>query len=120
MFDMFLCLARKTKRTTVFTKEAIVSAIAIPGPPQILQNMLARMMLTAGNFLIFDEPTNHLDLESITALNTGLQNFKGNMLLTTHDHEILATVANRIIVIENGKKVFDKDCTYEEYLDTLK
>ena len=82
--------------------------------------MLARMMLNAGNFLIFDEPTNHLDLESITALNTGMQNFKGNMLLTTHDHEILATVANRIIVIENGKKVFDKDCTYEEYLDTLK
>ena len=82
--------------------------------------MLARMMLTAGNFLIFDEPTNHLDLESITALNTGMQNFKGNMLFTTHDHEILATVANRIIVIENGKKVFDKDCTYEEYLDTIK
>ena len=82
--------------------------------------MLARMMLTAGNFLVLDEPTNHLDLESITALNTGMQNFKGNMLFTTHDHEILATVANRIIVIENGKKVFDRDCTYEEYLDTIK
>ena len=82
--------------------------------------MLARMMLTAGNFLVFDEPTNHLDLESITALNTGMQNFKGNMLFTTHDHEILATVANRIIVIENGRKVFDKDCTYDEYLDTIK
>ena len=78
--------------------------------------MLARMMLQGGNFLILDEPTNHLDLESITALNKGMTNFKGGMLFVSHDQEIMETVANRIIEI-NGTKTFDKDITYDEYLD---
>lgn len=77
--------------------------------------MLARAMLKAGNVLILDEPTNHLDLESITALNKGMINYKSPMLFTTHDHELLQTVANRIIVI-NGTKVFDKETTYNDYL----
>ena len=77
--------------------------------------MLARMMLLGANFLIFDEPTNHLDLESITALNKGMTNFKGSMLFVTHDEEI--TVANRIIEIESGKKILDRDMTYDEYLE---
>lgn len=74
------------------------------------------MMLQGGNFLILDEPTNHLDLESITALNKGMTNFKGGMLFVSHDQEIMETVANRIIEI-NGTKTFDKDITYDEYLD---
>ena len=63
-----------------------------------------------------DEPTNHLDLESITALNKGMINYKSPMLFTSQDHEILQTVANRIFVIEDGKKVFDKETTYDDYL----
>ena len=78
--------------------------------------MLAKMMLTQGNFLIFDEPTNHLDLESITSLNKGLINFRGPILLVSHDHELVQTTCNRIICIEDGKKVYDRDITYDEYI----
>ncbi|MEG1394900.1 MAG: ABC-F family ATP-binding cassette domain-containing protein [Clostridia bacterium] len=78
--------------------------------------MMARGMLQAGNFLILDEPTNHLDLESITALNKGMINYKGSMLFASHDQELMQTVANRIIEV-NGTKTFDKLTTYEEYLE---
>lgn len=80
--------------------------------------MLAKLMLESGNFIILDEPTNHLDLESITALNKGMINFKGSLMFATHDQELMQTVADRIIEIEDTK-VFDKLTTYEEYLDTL-
>ncbi len=80
--------------------------------------MLAKMMLEGGNFLILDEPTNHLDLESITALNNGMKNFKGCMLFTSHDQELMNTVATRIIEI-NGTKRFDKNVTYDEYIDVI-
>ena len=80
--------------------------------------MLARAMLTAGNVLILDEPTNHLDLESITALNKGMINFKGCILFSSHDQELMQTTANRIIEI-NGKKTFDKLTTYEDYLESI-
>ena len=79
--------------------------------------MLAKMMLMQGNFLILDEPTNHLDLESITSLNKGLINFKGPLLLVSHDHELVQTTCSRIIDIENGVKVYDKDISYDEYID---
>ena len=78
--------------------------------------MMARAMLTGGNFLILDEPTNHLDLEAITSLNKGMINYKGNILFASHDQDLMQTVANRIIEI-NGTKTFDKLTTYEEYLD---
>ena len=71
-----------------------------------------------GNFLVMDEPTNHLDLESITALNTGMKNFKGNMLFSTHDHEIMSTVANRILAV-NEDGIFDKEMSYDDYLDMV-
>lgn len=80
--------------------------------------MLAKMMLTSGNLLIMDEPTNHLDLESITALNNGMKKFQGNLLFTTHDEEIVQTVANRIIRI-NKTKEYDKSTTYEEYCEEM-
>jgi len=78
--------------------------------------LLARALAAEPDVLILDEPTNHLDLESITALNEGMKKFKGCILFASHDHEIMQTVANRIIVLGKGK-VFDKLCTYEEYLD---
>ena len=97
-------------------QEALKKAKVLSGGEKV-RCMLARMMLLGANFLIFDEPTNHLDLESITALNKGMTNFKGGMLFVTHDEEIISTVANRIIEIEGGKKILDRDMTYEEYLE---
>ena len=97
-------------------QEALKKAKVLSGGEKV-RCMLAKMMLEGGNFLLLDEPTNHLDLESITSLNKGMQNFKGNMLFITHDHEIMATVADRIIVLEDTK-VYDKEIGYEDYLDT--
>ncbi len=99
-------------------EEALKKACVLSGGEKV-RCMLSKMMLEGGNFLIMDEPTNHLDLESITALNNGMINFKGCMLFTSHDQELVNTVANRIIEI-NGTKVFDKLCTYEEYLSLTK
>tara|TARA_B100001971_G_scaffold37960_1_gene33036 strand:- start:79127 stop:80710 length:1584 start_codon:yes stop_codon:yes gene_type:complete len=78
--------------------------------------MLSKMMLSGANVLLLDGPTSHLDLESITAVNDGLKRYKGTVLFTTHDHEFIQTVANKIIDIRNGKLVEDKYITYDEYL----
>lgn len=77
---------------------------------------LARLLLEQPDLLILDEPTNHLDLESITSLNNGLTAFKGCMLLTSHDQELMNTVCNRIIVIDKTK-VYDKNTTFDEYVE---
>ena len=77
--------------------------------------MLSRLMVMGANVLILDQPTNHLDLESITALNEGMTDFKGAMLFSTHDHELAESVANRIFEIKDGKLI-DRMCDYEEYL----
>lgn len=98
-------------------EEALKEAKVLSGGEKV-RCMLAKMMLEGSNFLIFDEPTNHLDLESITALNNGMKNFKGCMLFTSHDQELMNTVANRIIEI-NGTKRFDKKVNYDEYIDII-
>ncbi len=100
----------------LFTGEEGMKKAKVLSGGEKVRCMMARAMLKAGNVLILDEPTNHLDLESITALNKGMINYKSPMLFTSQDHEILQTVANRIVVIEDGKKVFDKETTYDEYL----
>lgn len=79
--------------------------------------MLAKMMLNGANVLIFDEPTNHLDLESITALNNGLSNFDGTILFTSHDHQFVQTIANRIVEI-TATGIIDRRMSYDEYLET--
>ncbi len=77
--------------------------------------MLSRMMMAKGNLLMFDEPTNHLDLESITALNNGMKDFKGTVIFTSRDHELTQTVADRIIEISpNG--MLDKEMSFDEYI----
>ncbi|MBO5412517.1 MAG: ATP-binding cassette domain-containing protein [Clostridia bacterium] len=98
-------------------EEALKKAKVLSGGEKV-RCILAKMMLEGSNFLIFDEPTNHLDLESITALNNGLSHYRGCMLLTSHDQELMNTVANRIIEI-NGKKVYDRQVTYDEYIDEM-
>ena len=82
--------------------------------------MLAKMMLSGANVLLLDGPTNHLDLESITSVNEGVQRFKGNVIFTSHDHEFLQTVANRIIEIDQGSIVYDREISYEDYLAAKK
>lgn len=77
-------------------------------------------MLENPNFLVLDEPTNHLDLESITALNKGLVNFTGSILLTSRDHELNSTVTNRIIEIKDDGSILDRYMTYDEYLESKK
>lgn len=79
--------------------------------------MLSKMMLSGANVLLFDNPTAHLDLESITAVNEGLVRFKGTLMLVSHDHEMIQTVANRIIHIDK-KLIDDRYSTYDEYLET--
>ena len=97
--------------------EALKQANVLSGGEKV-RCMLAKMMLSGANVLIFDEPTNHLDLESITALNNGMKNFKGTMLFTSHDHQLVDTVASRIIEIKD-EGIIDKRMNYEEYLDWL-
>jgi len=77
--------------------------------------MVSKMMLQSPNFLILDEPTNHLDLESITAFNNGLKDYKGSLMMASHDHEFMQTVANRILEI-TPKGLIDKYLTYDEYI----
>lgn len=95
-------------------EEAMKSAKVLSGGEKV-RCMLSRMMLAKANFLMMDEPTNHLDLESITALNNGMSDFKGTIMFTSHDHELVNTVANRIIEI-TPKGMMDKMMPYEEYL----
>lgn len=97
-------------------EEGLKKAKVLSGGEKV-RCMLAKTMLNGGNVLVMDEPTNHLDLESITALNKGMTNFKGCILFTTGDQEIMQTVANRIIEI-NNTKVYDRQITYEDYLDS--
>ena len=80
--------------------------------------MYSKMMLSLANVLMLDGPTNHLDLESISSVNEGLKKFKGSIIFTSHDHELIQTVANRIIEIgEDGSITYDNHITYEEYLE---
>ena len=94
--------------------ESLKKARVISGGEKV-RCVLAKMMLSGANFLIFDEPTNHLDMESITSVNDGMRKFKGNILFTSHDHQLTQTVANRIIDIK-ADRVIDKEVTYNEYL----
>lgn len=73
------------------------------------------MMMLKGNVLMLDEPTNHLDLESITALNNGMKDFKGTILFTTRDHELAATVADRVLELTPGGLI-DREMTFDEYV----
>ena len=78
--------------------------------------MLSKMMLTNANVLVLDDPTNHLDLESITSVNKGLEKFPGVLLFSSHDHEMIQTLANRIIEFTpNG--IMDRKTTLEDYLE---
>lgn len=99
-------------------EEALKKSNVLSGGEKV-RCMLSRMMMTRANVLMLDEPTNHLDLESITAFNNSLKNFKGTVLFTTHDHEFAQTVANRVVELTpNG--VIDRYTTFDEYMEDKK
>ena len=99
----------------LFSGEEALKKVNVLSGGEKVRCVLSKMMLSGANFLIFDEPTNHLDMESITALNEGMKKFKGNMLFTSHDHQLMQTVANRIIDLKSDGMV-DREVTYDEYL----
>ncbi|MEM1220035.1 MAG: ATP-binding cassette domain-containing protein [Bacteroidota bacterium] len=101
----------------LFSGEEVYKKSSVLSGGEKVRCMMAKAMLSAPNFVLLDEPTNHLDLESITALNDAMKDFKGNMIFTSHDHQLTQTVANRIIEITpNG--VIDSLLNYDEYLQS--
>ena len=100
----------------IFSGEEALKKCNVLSGGEKVRCMLSRMMMQRANVLMLDEPTNHLDLESITAFNNSLKNFKGSILFTTHDHEFAQTLANRVVEITpNG--VIDRYTTFDEYLE---
>jgi ATPase subunit of ABC transporter with duplicated ATPase domains len=99
----------------LFSGEEVFKKSSVLSGGEKMRCMFSKMMLEAPNVLLMDEPTNHLDLESITALNNGLKDFKGVLLMTSRDHELTETVANRVIEI-TPKGVLDKMMDYDEYI----
>lgn len=100
----------------LFSGEEALKKSSVLSGGEKMRCMFSRMMLLRANVLLFDEPTGHLDLESITALNNSLQNFKGTILMASHDHELIETVCNRIIELTpNG--IIDRYMTYDEFLE---
>ena len=120
MFDEgFLQYLRGFLGRMLFSGDDIFKSVDVLSGGEKVRCMFSRMMLFQSNVLILDRPTNHLDLESITAVNNGLSDFKGNVLFASHDYEIVQTVANRIIEIAD-KGCYDRQGTYEEYVDWRK
>lgn len=101
----------------LFSGEEVLKKSNVLSGGEKMRCMFSRMMLQSANLLMLDEPTNHLDLESITALNNGMKDFRGNIIFTSRDHELVQTVANRIIEI-TPKGVIDKLMNYDEYINS--
>jgi ATPase subunit of ABC transporter with duplicated ATPase domains len=101
----------------LFSGEEVLKKSNVLSGGEKMRCMFSRMMLQSANLLLFDEPTNHLDLESITALNNGMKDFRGTILFTSRDHELIQTVANRIIELTPGGTI-DKLMTYDEYINS--
>ncbi|MDQ0177443.1 ATPase subunit of ABC transporter with duplicated ATPase domains [Bacillus chungangensis] len=100
----------------LFSGEEVLKKANVLSGGEKVRCMLSKMMLSGANVLLLDEPTNHLDLESITALNNGMISFKGSLLFTSHDHQFVQTIANRIINL-TPKGMIDKQMSYNEFLE---
>ncbi|MCL1698190.1 ABC-F family ATP-binding cassette domain-containing protein [Lysinibacillus sp. BPa_S21] len=101
----------------LFSGEEVKKSPSVLSGGEKVRCMLSKMMLATANVILLDEPTNHLDLESIQALNEGLMRFKGAMLFTSHDHQFIQTIANRVIEIREDGTILDKLLTYDEFLE---
>lgn len=100
----------------LFSGEETLKSCGVLSGGEKIRCMISRMMLQNGNLLVLDEPTNHLDLESIQAFNNSLCEFKGNILFSSHDHEFMQTIANRVIEL-TPTGIIDKLCSFDEYLE---
>ena len=101
----------------LFSGEDVFKSVKVLSGGEKVRCMLSRMMLSGANVILLDQPTNHLDMESIQAVNKGLIAFPGNILLASHDHEMLQSVANRIIELRPDGTICDRLGTYDEYLE---
>jgi ATPase subunit of ABC transporter with duplicated ATPase domains len=100
----------------LFSGDDVFKEVSVLSGGEKVRLMLAKLMLSGANVILLDDPSNHLDLETITSLNNGMIRYKGNLLFTSHDHEIISTVANRVISFKNNE-IIDRKMTYEEYLE---
>ena len=101
----------------LFSGDDVLKPVKVLSGGEKVRCMLSRMMMFGSNVLVLDQPTNHLDLESITAVNDGLIEFKGNVLFASYDHQFIQTVANRIIEILPDGSILDKLMSYDDYLE---
>ncbi|EAH0678895.1 ATP-binding cassette domain-containing protein, partial [Listeria monocytogenes] len=99
----------------LFSGDEVLKKVRVLSGGEKVRCMLSKMMLSGSNVLLLDEPTNHLDLESITALNNGLEAFKGAIIFASHDHQLLQTIATRIINLSKDQ-FYNKEISYDEYL----
>ena len=104
----------------LFAGDDVYKSVTVLSGGEKVRCMLSKMMLSGANVLLFDQPTNHLDLESIAALNNGMADFKSNIIFTTHDHQIIETVANRIIEFTDEGTIVDRKMTYDEYIEAMR
>ena len=104
----------------LFSGEEIYKKVSVLSGGEKVRCMLSRMMLSGANVLMLDQPTNHLDLESIAALNKGLEAVKCNVLVASHDHQLIQTVCNRVFDFSTDGKLTDRRMTYDEYLEKQK
>ena len=101
----------------LFSGEEVFKKISVLSGGEKVRLMFSKVMLNHGNVLLLDEPTNHLDIESITALNDGLERYKSSLVISTFDEEIINTVCNRLIEIKKDGTIRDKEISYEEYIE---
>ena len=104
----------------LFSGDEVHKPVKVLSGGEKVRCMLSRMMLSGANVLMLDQPTNHLDLESIAALNKGLEAVKCNVLVASHDHQLIQTVCNRVFDFTAEGKLIDRKMTYDEYLESQK
>ena len=100
----------------LFSGEDVFKPVTVLSGGEKVRCMLSKMMLSGANVLLLDQPTNHLDMESIQAVNKGLEAFPGVVLLASHDHEMLSSVCNRVIAFQSDGTIVDRYGNYDDYL----
>ena len=103
----------------LFTGDDVYKQVKVLSGGEKVRCMLSKLMLSGASVMLLDQPTNHLDLESVAALNNGMTDFGGNLVFTTHDHQIIQTVANRIIEFKDSG-IVDRAMTYDEYVESTR
>ncbi len=112
-----MCICAASSGRMLFSGEEVFKPVNVLSGGEKVRCMLSRMMLSGANVLLLDQPTNHLDMEAIQAVNKGLCAFPGNILLASHDHELLQTTCNRVIEFRPDGTICDRLGTYDEYLE---